>query len=404
MQHNLARRAIRLISMTVAVVAAYGQTIPGTKTYTDPTTGVQRLVPSDEAPPPAGRNAGTAAANIGAYQTWQDPAEGAFTVSLPPGWRISGGTQRTSQIEPHYVIRAQSPTGGVQLFMDDPRIALRQVPNMMTQRMGWREGSAIPAAGGMKLLLQRYEPAPQAAEQYIRKAVCPAATGFQGGFIMGQTADLNRQFGPIAQAEGKQIHADAGELAFQCGSQNGYVFAITVQAWQPNGQVSIWAIYRIAGFLTTKAESTAAADAIHVLLESFQMNQQWLEKFARDSNDLAGNVIRESNAITGSTIERCRQMDEQSKAQMANWKKNSDAAFHNFERNEREATGLGDSSGHSYNATLNQKSVCNSVGDCKTVDASVTNWWFDCAGQAHPGSESGSPPPSSLSACWTKGK
>jgi hypothetical protein len=302
------------------------------------------------------------------------------------------------------VIRAQSSSGGVQLFMDDPRIAMRQVPNMMTMRMGWREGSVIPAAAGVKMLLARYEPAPQAAADYVRKAICPSATSFQGGIITGQTQDLNRRFAVIAQAEDKQIHVDAGELAFRCGAQNGYVYAITLQAWQPGGQVSIWVIYRIAGFLTVPGESAEAAEAMHVLLGSFQLNQQWLQNFARECNDIAGNVIRESNAVTQSTIERSKQMDEQSKQQMANWKKNSDASFKTVERNEQEANGAAASSGHDYNAQLNQKTVCNSVGDCERVDANVANWWFDCSGKAHPGSESGDPPPSSQSACWTKGK
>ena len=83
MQYNLARRAIRLIliSVTVAAVAVYGQTIPGTKTYIDPTTGMQRVISSDDAPPPAGRiegHAGPTAASMGTYQTWQDPGEGAL--------------------------------------------------------------------------------------------------------------------------------------------------------------------------------------------------------------------------------------------------------------------------------------------------------------------------------------
>jgi hypothetical protein len=398
MEGKFAGKAVVLILMSVAAGPGYGQAPSGTTTYTDPNTGQTFLVPSGSASQPA-----RAAAGANAYQNWQDPVEGAFTARLPEGWQISGGTQRTTRIEPHYVIRAQSPSGGVQLFMDDPRIAMREVPNIMTQRMGWREGSAIPAAAGVKLLLERYQPAPQAAADYIRRAICPAATGFQGGIITGQTRDLNSRFGAIAQAEGKQIHVDAGELAFRCGSRTGYVYAITLQAWQPGGQVSLWAIYRIAGFLTTPAESAAAADAMHVLLESFQMNQGWLQNFARECNDIAGNVIRESNAITQSTIERCKQMDEQSKQQMANSKKNSDASFNAFERNERDANGLGDSSGHGYNSQLNQKSVCNTVGDCERVDANVTNWWFDCAGKAHPGSETGDAPPSSESACWIKG-
>ena len=181
----------------------------------------------------------TRATGLLSYAGWQDPVENAFYVSLPRGWQISGGTVRTTRIEPHYVIHAQSPDGGVQMFMDDPRIAIRQVPSMMTQRMGMREGQLIPAAWGGKLLLERYQPAPQAAAQYVQKALCPSASGFRGGIIPGQTQALNNEFGQIARAEGKQIHVDAGELSYKCGERIGYVFAITLQAWQPGGPVAI---------------------------------------------------------------------------------------------------------------------------------------------------------------------
>jgi hypothetical protein len=393
--------------------SAVGQAPPGITTWTDPNTGQTFLIPAGQEP--AGNASHTVqmpraggrqlAASTLSYQSWHDPAEGAFSANLPRGWNVSGGTQRTTRMEPHYVIRAQSPSGGVQLFMDDPRIAMREIPNRMTMQMGWREGSLIPAAAGVRLLLERYQQAPDAAAGYIRKAVCPQASDFEGGIIPGQTAELNRQFAPIAAAEGKEIRVDAGELAFRCGAQNGYVYAITLQATQPGGMVSIWAIYRIAGFLTTPQESAQAADAMHTMLESFEMNQQWLESFARECNDIAGNVIRESNAITQSTIQRAKEMDRQSEQQMAAWKRNSGAQFNAFQRNERErmATPGGDGNGHDYNSTLNWKSVCNSVGDCQTVDANVTNWWFDCSGKAHPGSETGDPPPSSQSACWNKG-
>jgi hypothetical protein len=347
----------------------------------------------------AQRQSAPAQASI-AYMQWNDPVEGAFSVLLPRGWQVTGGTQRTTRVEPHYVVRAQSPGGGVQLFMDDPRIAIRQVPNGFYAR----EGTAIPSAWGGKLLVERYRPAPQAAQEYVQKAVCPSATQFQGGIIPGQTEDLNRQFGAIARSEGKQIHVDVGELSFRCGEQNGYVYAITLQAWQPGGPVSLWLIYRVAGFLTRPAEGATAAAAIHRMLGSFQMNQQWLENFARECNDTAGNVIRESNAITQSTIARAKAQDAAEQAQFASWKKNSDASFNAIEKGERASTGINDGNGHDYNAQLNQKSVCNSVGDCQTVDANVTNWWFDCSGKAYPGSESGGAPSSSLSACWNKGQ
>ncbi len=292
-------------------------------------------------------------------------------------------------------------------FMDDPRIAIRQVPNMTTARMGMREGQLIPAAWGGKVLLERYRPAPDAASDYVRKAICPSATQFQGGIISGQTLELNNQFGQIAQAEGKQIHVDAGEISFKCGDRLGYAYAITLQAWQPGAPVSLWLIYRVAGYLAQPAGSAAAAGAVHTMIGTFQMNQQWLANFARESNDIAGNVIRESNAITQTTIARAKQQDAQMEAQNAAWRKNSDVTFNAISGASHAIMGGSSANngenGHDYNTQLDTKTVCDDVGHCQSVDASVTNWYSDCSGNFYPGSESGAAPPSSTSACWNKG-
>ena len=339
--------------------------------------------------------------------SWRDPAEGAFTVLLPRGWQISGGTMRTTQIEPHYVIHAQSPDGGVRMFFDDPKVLIGQEPNRMTQMMGWREGSVIPSSWGGKLLLSRYIPGPAFAQQYARSSLCPSASNFQGGLITGQTQELSQQMQPIARAEGKQLRIDVGEVSFQCGSQIGYVYAITLLASQPGQPVQIWAVYRLAGFLASPQDAALAGSAVHTMLGSFQFDQQWLQRFAQQTNDVAGNVIRESNAITQSTMERARQQDAAMDAQIANWKKNSDARFNAIEGTSRAITGSSSAgsngNGHDYNAQLGQKTVCNDVGTCQKVDASVDNWYSDCSGTFYPGTPSGDPPPASLSACWNKG-
>jgi hypothetical protein len=341
------------------------------------------------------------------YVLWQDPAEGAFSLSVPVGWQTTGGTVRSSQIDVHYVVRSQSPDGGAQLFMDDPRILMREVPNRGTQMIGVREGQVMPAGGGTNLMVERYRPGAEMAAEYIRKSFCPTATMMQGGGISGQTQDLNQEMQPAAQAEGKQIHADVGEVSFKCGEQAGYVYAITVQVWQPGGAVSIWAVYRIAGYLTSPEDSAAAAAAMQKMLGTFQMNQQWLQAYAKECGDVAGNVIRESNAITQSTIERARQQEAAEEAANAQWKKNSDANINANEGTNRAINGAGSGSnngnGHDYNAQLGTKKVCDDLDRCTTVDAGVDNWWSDCSGTFYPGSDTGEAPSSSTSACWHKG-
>ncbi len=181
-----------------------------------------------------------ARAPAAAIPSFRIRAEGAFSVSVPSGWQTSGGTVRSRPLEAHYVVHVQSPDGGAQLFMDDPRIVMREVPNRGTQMAGIREGQVMPAGGGAMLMVERYRPGAQIAEEYTRKLLCPSAAMMQGGSIPNQTQDLNEEFQPIARAEGKQLHVDAGEISFKCGEQSGYVYAITVLASQPGAPVQIW--------------------------------------------------------------------------------------------------------------------------------------------------------------------
>ena len=360
--------------------------------------------------PAGGMPPGAVAIPANRYQQWQDPAEGAFSVSLPAGWQISGGTIRTTRIEAHYVVRAQSPDGGAQLFMDDPRIMMREVPNRGTQMMGVRVGQVMPTGSGTNLVVEPYRAGAQFAAEYVQQGLCPGATMIHGGPIPAQTQALNAQFGPIAQAEGKTLHVDAGDVSFKCGARIGYVYAITAQAFQSGGPVSIWAVYRIAGYLSNPADSASAAAAVNQALGTFQMHQAWLQNYARECNDIAGNVIRESNAITQTTIQRSQQMEAQAEANNAAWKRNSDANFNAIEHTNQAITGAGSygsggssGNGHDYNAQLNTKTVCNDVGTCQTVDANVDTWYSDCSGQFYPGTSSGGAPPASQSACWSKG-
>ena len=88
----------------------------GTRVVTDPATGSMYLVPASGevgGVRGASRGQGESPGRSNSYVQWQDPAEGAFSVTLPRSWQISGGTARTTRIEPHYVVRAQSADGGV---------------------------------------------------------------------------------------------------------------------------------------------------------------------------------------------------------------------------------------------------------------------------------------------------
>jgi hypothetical protein len=342
------------------------------------------------------------------YSLWNDPAEDAFSVQLPQGWPVNGGTQRISPIEPHYNIRVTSSSGGTHMFFDDPNLPINEVPNQGTAIAGYGVGSWGNAPWGGKVFVSQYIPAPQYAQNYVRQYVCTTATNFVGGINQSLTNDLSQLYIPIAQAEGKQIHIDVAELSFKCGTQNGYVYAVTLEGTQP-GAPTMWVIPRMAGYLSTPAETAQAAEAVHTMISSFQMNPTWVQAFARQCGDTQGNVQRESNALTQATIDYTNQVMAQEQSNFKSWQANQNANFNAIEHTNNAITGAGSSSssssgnGHNYNAQLDTKTVCDDLGRCATVDATVGTYYSDCSGHFTPGNPAGGPPPSDESPCWNKG-
>ena len=87
--------------------------------------------------------------------------------------------------------------------------------------MGVRAGQVVPTASGTNLEIEQYRPGAQFASDYVKQSLCPSATSIQGRAIADQTQALNVQWAPIAQAEGKTVHADAGDVSFKCGANVG---------------------------------------------------------------------------------------------------------------------------------------------------------------------------------------
>ncbi len=388
-----------------------GNNSNGTTTVANPYTGQTYQVRSNgqHAAAPTGRAVVSKDGVVHTlrFEQYTDSAENAFSVLLPQGWQANVATQRTTRIEPHYVIRAQSADGGVQMFFDDPQLAVREVPNRGTMMAGAREGQAMPSPWGGRLLIARYQPANQVAEGYTRARLCQNASDFRGGLVPSESQQLSQELNQDARGMGGQLHVDVGEVSFKCGDRAGYVYAVTLLASQPGQPVQMWFVYRLGGYLTTSQDAGQAAEAMHTMLESFQFNQQWLQRFAQESNDTAGAVIRQSNAVTQATIERAKQQDAEMESQYQHWKQNSDANFNAIEHTSNAITGANSTTsngnGHNYNTQLGTKSVCDDLGRCQTVDASVDNWWSDCSGEFHAGSSTGEAPPASQSACWSKG-
>jgi hypothetical protein len=240
--------------------------------------------------------ADTAVKPVVVFGQWADPNEGAFTVNVPRDWRVSGGASRRAAVDIRQVVRATSPDGNIEVFLDDPNIVPRQVPDAMMAQMGMREGQTIQGAWGGPLLLQRYRAGNEYARDYAGLKVCQAQ--FTGGSeLAAETADIRRQANALAATiPGMIVRASAGDAYFRCGGEAlGYVQATTVEAGMQRGAV-IWAVLQMGGFKVKRAEdATLAMYILHNMVASFHIDPQWQARNDRDQQALTASVTRMQN-------------------------------------------------------------------------------------------------------------
>lgn len=97
------------------------------------------------------------------FSHWKDPAEGAFSLLVPKGWRASGGTQRVNT-DPNFTLRMEQ--GKASCLLSYPAPVQYWEYNAYLEFQGYSEGQTIREYGFVFTLL-RYLPAPDYISQLI---------------------------------------------------------------------------------------------------------------------------------------------------------------------------------------------------------------------------------------------
>ncbi|HZW05315.1 MAG TPA: hypothetical protein VFF58_00265 [Candidatus Nitrosotalea sp.] len=258
------------------------------------------------------------------FTPWRDPRENGFTVNVPQGWQISGGTTRTSPIDPHQVLRATSPDGRMHLFFGDPNLIPREVPNRLLAFAGIREGQMTRGDVG-PILIARYQTGEQFARTYISH-MCPAAQVLSSGMVPDATRELAVTVQQYARVQGAPAQSWVGEATFRCGAQTGYVRASTVLAGPPTA-AQVWAVLEVSGFMVADPSQAAFARYIlNTIIGSVQMNPQWEARQAQTTRDVSGAVTRAQQQMAASIAQHGREQASRDQIDvMSGWEKRSKA-------------------------------------------------------------------------------
>lgn len=296
------------------------------------------------------------------WTRYRDPNEGAFTINVPTGWRVTGGAYSVSATETRTMVEARSPDGATVLFFGDKDIPVFTVPNQMLAMGGFRPGSWYPVGFNQRLLVEPYQSGVQFASDWGTGRInreCPGAR-MTGARALPQAA---QQMDYAYEQGGVRTSLQAGEAQFACGTGGaGYVFAAT-ELVQTTGN-AVWDVKHLAGFIAPAGHDKDAAGMLANFVASFRADPGWLARHNQVAMQVSHIVAQTGEAMANSISG-------------AYW--NKAASEEHISQARSEAT-LGI---HTYHDPVD--------GHDYHLDNSASHWFIDGDGNKIP-SESGTPP------------
>ena len=323
---------------------------------------------------------------------WTDPTERAFTVNVPAGWRITGGTHRNAPIDARNYVVAESPDGKIKVWVNDPSVLPRQEPHPMYLRLGWVEGRVVQAQTG-PLMIERFRSGAQFAQEFTAQKECSGAQMVSAFDLKKETQRMNVEIALAAARVGAHEESSAGEYTYRCGERSGYTYAITIGGYiNPQGP-HMWGVEKLAGYLSDRAAIDVARYVMNAMIASFQIDPAWQAQYDRQIQDTTGALMEMSNRITQTSMQMAQQSMEQNMKMVQQRQKQFDQMNESrssaYQRQQASQDRIGQARS---DTTLGQIHGCDDLGRCATVSNEDQYHWTDPSGNVVGGPSDGSPP------------
>lgn len=333
-----------------------------------------------------------ASSGVPKMKTWQDPTERAFTVQVPQGWQIGGGTHRNSPMDARNYVYAVSPDGKVRVWLNDPSVLPRQEPNTMYYSLGWYEGRTVRGPGG-PLFIERFRTGTQFAQEFTSQRVCRNSQVLSGFDLPKEAQRMTAAMAPAAAQVGARMQASAGEIVYHCGEQSGYTFSVTLLAFGGPQSPRIWTIEKLAGYLSDKSDVDIARYVLNTMIVSFKLDPNWQAQYERQIKDTTGALMAISNQVTQQSMQLAQQSLQQNMLQVQQRQQQFDQINHMRESAFKRQMDSQDQIRQRWSdITLGQIHGCDDNGNCSTQSNEYQNHWVSPNGTVVPGPSDGSSP------------
>lgn len=250
----------------------------------------------------AANASGADALNFG---NWSDPHEGAFSLAVPQGWQVIGGSYRLSATDVRYAVMMGSPDGQIRAAVGDSSIGGFIQPSQMLAMAGLREGGMYMLGDGSKLEIRRYIDGASFARVYAQNFVSRQCPGLQVT-SSSPRQDLAATFLQAAHNEGaRNAYLTAGDASFTCTlngrSAQGKFIAATVNPMPAAS--GIWLVYRLYGYISVAARELDAQKVVTEAMQTWKFSPQWQAQ----QQGIANNAVQQDNMRSQQIRQRAMQ-------------------------------------------------------------------------------------------------
>jgi hypothetical protein len=220
------------------------------------------------------------------WTTFQDPAEQAFTIDVPRGWKITGGLYRFGPLDPRIMVDMVSPDGKTDIRIGDYRVPPFAILTQTLRATGFHEGSLYNPRNMAQMRVANYRPGWVFADVYGQ----------------GRFSRLCSNLRLKSMQKEKPVHSnqgfaatDAGDVVYACessaGTQLAYVFAET-QLTQMQS-VGNWSVNFLYSFITPQSQGAETVKILYHALSTFQISQQWYRRQLQINGQAADTAMRD---------------------------------------------------------------------------------------------------------------
>jgi len=205
---------------------------------------------------------------LSSWTTFEDPAEQAFSIDVPAGWKTTGGTYRFGVLDPRIMVDMVSPDGKVDIRLGDYRIPPFAPLTPALRNLGFTEGRLYNPRNVAQEMVANYRPGWVFADVY-------GQSRFSGACSPLKLKSMERET-PIHQ-NGLNQTTTAGQVLYSCESNAGslvaYVFAETqFTQMQASGA---WMVTWLCSFLAPRARAAETLQTMLHALSTFAISPDW---------------------------------------------------------------------------------------------------------------------------------